>query len=1224
MEQKEFNNLVELFKNNIDQGINYSNYLIINSKYTSFNEFLLNSKNPSFISCCQKSWSTPKLCAICHTCCKEKGSVLCLDCFINGDHKKHNYSFAIIDSGHCCCGDEKFIDQRGFCCKHRKTDDEPQNTQIDEKQRKICSQIFEAATSDLVFSCIYKPEDTIKLIKWLSEFLKLGSGYCRLIASALCSGNKMKKIFESCDVFTKDLSQTLASFLWSLSSDSLFAKNLSETLILEYSTVLKIIIRSVSAKVCVDNFSPLICILYSTLQKSSIALSMMDSNIPWWDLVVDGLEMHFKIASRVQVPCDKFDIDKSSSALVNSVGEIIQNDNQKANVSKFFLRIVDFLSKYALFPEIHMKISADPGKYFSMLFFQQVAGYIGSFLLKMNELPDPKPLFGEMMKLINTIEDKESEWSKEIVEKDLFTVPVYVSGHTSTNLTLHILLMSYLWKNPSQARSILEIASTGYLDTFSDFCRSLMLLPVRLFAFIDAKDSQIVDNIPMAVTFLLNTITTSDGFPLRVLPLFALIQVCLGVADDKEKLMKTIAGAYGIFNDSLKEKGNICKYRFAFFKFIESLLTCKDSLLRNLKSLGSQIILISSLAQDSPIDEIENNVSTLMMERTEEYEAMLELLKITTSADGSIAKPKSFLDISPCSPCATLSSAINCLQTIISSNEDAIHDSNFLPIIQEEGFDFESVLLSPTLMSSIFLALNDKSIKSAETLQIIIHLLIERSKVENDEVEGDPPYIEAANEMDLIEKLPTKFKSIMSATIKYKDEPEASIVSLLESLGNLGQRVLQRLDINYQVKEIKPNLAVNKKRANAAKEKALRQIEETMGFWSYEACPIECGDEIKCIVCNRTGAENEFVVPSLIYPTHLPNYVHEQNTGKLEETKYISIEICDHLYHIKCLDTESKYFKCPSDRLLKNSVLPAVGKCLADVTKEQYDIAINSVGKSGYQIDPQLILNSLVGVLETTEMRARFVPNCLKVPKTNLSFVSFIIILCILKDAFDINKETDPLKRCIIAGISAAAEEDSYKGFIEEFNKQINEVKENRLIFARQAAILIYFGFDHPLSEDCEVFHNFNDEYLSIEHLSEFFKVQIDHMELKPFEFKPLPEELYQFALPPFNIDIEDMSRSLCYCILTGKVFEMKHFKKNNIGEFLFFVVISGPNIGEMVIYSKFFNKEIKVKSVYLDMFGEEDIGLENGRKTTLNKPLLNHYKELLLSGEWTSLIEID
>lgn len=53
----------------------------------------------------------------CHTCSKDRCSILCMDCFDESRHRGHNYQ--VIDgTGMCDCGFAQTIDPAGFCAVH--------------------------------------------------------------------------------------------------------------------------------------------------------------------------------------------------------------------------------------------------------------------------------------------------------------------------------------------------------------------------------------------------------------------------------------------------------------------------------------------------------------------------------------------------------------------------------------------------------------------------------------------------------------------------------------------------------------------------------------------------------------------------------------------------------------------------------------------------------------------------------------------------------------------------------------------------------------------------------------------------------------------------------------------------------------------------------------------------------------------------------------------------
>ena len=176
-------------------------------------------------------------------------------------------------------------------------------------------------------------------------------------------------------------------------------------------------------------------------------------------------------------------------------------------------------------------------------------------------------------------------------------------------------------------------------------------------------------------------------------------------------------------------------------------------------------------------------------------------------------------------------------------------------------------------------------------------------------------------------------------------------------------------------------------------------------------------------------------------------------------------------------------------------------------------------------------MDSLVGVIEIDEMRLRFSSHCLTPCSTSASIHGLFNYIWTVKhnNLFEFSPEPasyNPLSRLLLECIIA---DDPLSAFYQQFNIEIEHLEgKERLIFARQCAVFLVFGLWHSITPEA-----FSNDVLNSKTLSSHFNVDIKSYDLEPFRFQPLPEELYQFALPPYNFKIDDMSQNICFCLLS-------------------------------------------------------------------------------------------
>ncbi|XP_074582392.1 E3 ubiquitin-protein ligase PRT6 [Curcuma longa] len=68
---------------------------------------------------CGAVWGHNDLAYRCRTCENDPTCAICVPCFLNGNHKDHDYSIIYTGGGCCDCGDETAWKSEGFCSEHR-------------------------------------------------------------------------------------------------------------------------------------------------------------------------------------------------------------------------------------------------------------------------------------------------------------------------------------------------------------------------------------------------------------------------------------------------------------------------------------------------------------------------------------------------------------------------------------------------------------------------------------------------------------------------------------------------------------------------------------------------------------------------------------------------------------------------------------------------------------------------------------------------------------------------------------------------------------------------------------------------------------------------------------------------------------------------------------------------------------------------------------------------
>ena len=201
------------------------------SEFNTYQEFYSYHLQHPRVSTCQREWTDGRMSIHCFECGIDKQSCFCLQCFVNGNHKGHDYVIYPSTSGNCDCGDVTLCKPSGFCKHHQGVDENehPENY-LDEKLRKeLTDVIFKAAFAS--FPRIQnKPESKTNLIfQFLSSFLKFGDGFRRLIAISLTERIKFDILIGQIFEYKKYFNELFKQFCGNLLNDQLFKINFARS-----------------------------------------------------------------------------------------------------------------------------------------------------------------------------------------------------------------------------------------------------------------------------------------------------------------------------------------------------------------------------------------------------------------------------------------------------------------------------------------------------------------------------------------------------------------------------------------------------------------------------------------------------------------------------------------------------------------------------------------------------------------------------------------------------------------------------------------------------------------------------------------------------------------------------------------------------------------------------------------------------------------------------------
>ncbi|OHT07526.1 hypothetical protein TRFO_05146 [Tritrichomonas foetus] len=181
---------IVLMKEDIVATIRDLKQIIIGSRFKSFSKFKKYYKAQDKFCHCTVSWLTPRLCIECHDCETVKNSVMCIDCFIAGNHLNHNYSIKTLPFGSCHCG-RSFLFKNNSCfCPHHQISTDQTKHEIPEEN--IIRSILEVLIKQLPkVGTVYNSE---KVIKFILSIARISDSFLEIVAD--CFIHQMKVIFK--------------------------------------------------------------------------------------------------------------------------------------------------------------------------------------------------------------------------------------------------------------------------------------------------------------------------------------------------------------------------------------------------------------------------------------------------------------------------------------------------------------------------------------------------------------------------------------------------------------------------------------------------------------------------------------------------------------------------------------------------------------------------------------------------------------------------------------------------------------------------------------------------------------------------------------------------------------------------------------------------------------------------------------------------------------------
>ena len=105
-------------ESNVSEGIRFAELLSITDGMVDFNTFKKDMRGKAKFSSCSKHLCNHGITVSCKTCQRGQYGNYCIECFLKGDHKDHDYAISQNSLSACKCGHKEYSGSAVFCPAH--------------------------------------------------------------------------------------------------------------------------------------------------------------------------------------------------------------------------------------------------------------------------------------------------------------------------------------------------------------------------------------------------------------------------------------------------------------------------------------------------------------------------------------------------------------------------------------------------------------------------------------------------------------------------------------------------------------------------------------------------------------------------------------------------------------------------------------------------------------------------------------------------------------------------------------------------------------------------------------------------------------------------------------------------------------------------------------------------------------------------------------------------
>ncbi|OHT11492.1 hypothetical protein TRFO_19029 [Tritrichomonas foetus] len=1284
------------FEIDVKSACSFCEKIICGDEFENIEDFISYQQSKLPPNYCDRSWNEKTITAYCKECSLTQNSCICINCFLHGNHKGHNVSFTIGNVGNCDCGDRSAWNYLGFCSEHfyKKPEELPADLQL------FLTNAFIAAFKHTNFLAVHRPETFSEICTWVKKFSDINSSFKALVSNIFFEKHiNLADIMRNYINYSSMSAMALLNLLSSLTNDALMSKAITKAVFEVFPdyvfSLLSILCSEKPKKRPVEQLFNIFKIITYGFMHANIKEALKE-NIDWVSSMSKTIKLMFEFIMRNYnfryLTNAKY--DQLFLSITDLISEVAVNPNQHDNAilfSKMFFKEllkIEGFTKFTRF--VNEKEEEGPKKESTSL---HITFYISDILRRLCVIDtDEKSCYKGMLKFL-----EKNFWNDtfdDVHDIHFLLRPFLKPGVFGTeDLSLHIafeklllnqpgklefmqFLYNYLrehhnniqnkqsssWCNESK-NELRDNGLNSEFDSrnlqFNEFLLSFSILPLRFFA-VHYQVNYFFQCNSKTFVIAINSFTFKGNINLRLMPLFALIQMMYGIVDDKEYAMSTLLHTFGIFEVTESKDFHYTLLNLLFF--LSNLVTDRICLMNDLRSLEERIIALElgdnhliSATQIADLFWPELINSSFYQNVVDEV-----TVRITTDIETKfkLADEKYWNPIAP-----WVSHISNKCASFFQKNKDKLLPfTKFTP----EPFNLNlGGLLQTRAVYAIIYFIASTTVCEHNAPVVSVHfilnlLIILRQITPKDEFTVYE--IECSNLPELIEKIPSKFDDMLHCQIKYSKYQPHDLISLIKQLGVIGINVLKEISElsseDVDTSFLEEERQRKKKAAQAARLNALKQIQQnTKIAFDEEESENETqnqinhslnnqsnslneqkNDEVKsqvdddeienkndgideiCSIC-QTNEKEILWFPMTIYQSSLSTFVSsESNWNPVSE---ISASICIHLVHSKCVKNlkVGRNFICSADRTLKNCLLPKFPPKFSPSYKKELDFfcKLFSAHEDSYEKGQNISLSSLieliVGLISTIEFRDRSNP-LFSTKKTNVLLIKYLFrtIWYLQKvKKQQLREKSSPIWVLISKLVDSDDPQLNFQPFASIIKNMLKGEEENIRRFDRQVAILHNCIFNETINLPNP--SNLRKNLLNID----------------------FPNMFLEFILPKYgSIPVDKHFLEIGLCLMTGQIVYFQknkenpssavshiEYTKNNCGGLCPILVLTGEKATSVQIFTDTFSTNVTLRPFYLTVNGDENIGFESSYMAPYFKKIVyEKTMDIFFSGEWISLIE--